>query len=106
VSGRRRAVVLILGEEPADASRLSPRAVRGYLEDLGVPLSVWAVGPVPAEVAEAWGGVVQLPKKRALRRAVKKLSESLERQRIVWLDGLYLPQEVEVSGESDLGRVR
>jgi len=101
VSGRRRAVVLILGEDPADASRLSPQAVRGYLDDLGVPLHVWAVGRVPDAVAAAWGGVRQMSSKRALRRAVKTVSKSLDRQRIVWLDGLFLPQEVVLTGEAD-----
>jgi hypothetical protein len=106
VSGRRRAVILILSEHPSDASRLSPPAVRSYLEDLGVPLHVWAVGPVPDEVAEAWGGVREVPKKRELRRAVKELSKSLERQQIVWLDGLFLPQEVALTGEGDLHLMR
>ena len=101
VSGRRRAVVLILGEDPADASRLSPAAVRGYLDHLGVPLHVWAVGRVPDAVADAWGGVRQVSSKRALRRAVKEVSKSLDRQRIVWLDGLFLPQEVVLTGEAD-----
>lgn len=106
-SGHRRAVVLVLGEDPSDASGLSPREVRPYLQHLGVPLHVWAVGAVPDEVAEAWGDVRPVPKKRALRRAVKNLSKSLERQRIVWVEGLHLPQKVSVTGVAeDLRLVR
>lgn len=106
-SGRRRAVVLVLSERPSDASELSPPAVRRYLEHLGVPLHVWAMGPVPDEVAEAWGGVRAVPKKSALRRAVEELSESLERQRIVWVEGRHLPQEVGLSDAGgDLNLVR
>lgn len=100
-TGRRRAVVLILGAAPADASRLSPEAVRGYLERLGVPLHVWAVAPVPDEVARAWGEVRRVPERRALRRAVKELSKDLEHQQIVWLDGLFLPQEVALADPGD-----
>ncbi|MGD2116661.1 MAG: hypothetical protein PVG07_16530 [Acidobacteriota bacterium] len=97
----RRAVVLVLGEQPSDASRLAPRTVRRYLEHLGVPLQVWAVGTVPDAVREAWGGVRPVPKKRALKRAVQQLSESLERQRIVWLEGGHLPQDVALTGATD-----
>ncbi|HEX6198750.1 MAG TPA: hypothetical protein VF150_00680 [Thermoanaerobaculia bacterium] len=95
--GRRRAVVLVLSDRPADASLLSPPAVRRYLSHLGVPLHVWAVGSVPDEVAEAWGGVRPVPQESALRRAVEELSEGLERQRIVWIEGLHLPQAVALS---------
>ena len=106
-SGRRRAVVLVVGERPSDVSGLSPPAVRRYLEHLGVPLHVWAVGTVPDEVAEAWGDVRPVPTKSALRRAVNELSESLERQRIVWVEGLHLPQQVGLSDAAgDLRLVR
>jgi len=100
-SGRRRAVVLILGDGAPDASLLSPPAVRQFLQDLGVPLHVWAAGPVPDEVAEAWGSVRKVPKKRALKRAVKELSKSLERQQVVWVEGLHLPQDVALTGAAD-----
>lgn len=99
--GRRRAVVLILGERPSDASRISPPAVRRYLQDIGVPLYVWSVGPVPSEVAKAWGGVLEVPKKKVMRRAVSDLSKRLEAQRIVWLDGVYLPQKVVLEGATE-----
>lgn len=95
--GRRRAVVLLLSEEPADVSRLTPRAVRGYLDELGVPLFVWSVGEVSEAVAAAWGDVRPVHRESEFRRAVEELSETLERQRIVWIEGLHLPQEVSLS---------
>jgi hypothetical protein len=65
------------------------------------------VGTVPDEVAEAWGDVRPVPTKSALRRAVNELSESLERQRIVWVEGLHLPQQVGLSDAAgDLRLVR
>jgi len=95
--GRRRAVVLFLSEEPADASQLSPAAVRGYLARLGVPLFVWSVGEVAAEVAADWGEVRSVQRQRWFRDAVDELSGALARQRIVWLEGLHLPHEVALS---------
>ncbi|HSL84968.1 MAG TPA: hypothetical protein VLF66_19490 [Thermoanaerobaculia bacterium] len=99
--GRRRAVVLVLSEEPSDASRLAPAAVRRYLGHLGVPLFVWSVGPVSDEVAAAWGDVRPVDRQARFRNAVEELSESLKRQRIVWIEGLHLPQAVELTGEAE-----
>lgn len=95
--GRRRAVVLLLGDDPADASRLAPSAVRRYLEHLGVPLHVWAVGDVPDAAAQAWGGAVRVDREHRFRAAVGELVEELDRQRIVWVEGLHLPQSFELA---------
>lgn len=105
--GRRRAVVLVLSEEPSDASQLSPGAVRSYLGRLGVPLHVWSVGDVSDEVAAAWGEVRSVDRQARFRNAVEELSEHLERQRIVWVEGLHLPQAVELEdGAGGLRLVR
>ncbi len=94
---RRRAVVLVLSGDPADASRLSPRAVRRYLADLGVPLVVWSVEKqVSPAVGAAWGDVESVYRKRDFKRSVHELSRALDRQRIVWLRGLHLPQAIEL----------
>ncbi len=105
---RRRAVVLVLGAEPADASRLSPQAVRRYLADLGVPLFVWSVEKkVSSPVAAAWGGAESVYRRRGFSRSVEALSRALDRQRIVWFTGLHLPQTIEVGARSrDIRMVR
>lgn len=95
--GRRRAVLLVLSEEPSDASQLDPPEVRGYLSRLGVPLVVWSVGDVSARVKADWGEVRSVRRERWFRAAVTDLSRSLERQRVVWLEGLHLPQQVALS---------
>lgn len=43
-AGRRRAVLLLLGEDPEGAGEFSPHAVRAYLEMLQVPFFVWRLG--------------------------------------------------------------
>ncbi len=93
---RRRAVVLVLSAQPADASRMTPRAVRRYLTDLGVPLFVWSVEKsVSPPVTATWGEVDSVYSRRGFKRAVDELSRTLERQRIVWFRGLHLPQTIE-----------
>ena len=114
-SGRRRAVVLVLGPGAEDASRFSPAEVRDYLALLGVPLAVWnvQVEKVEAQVrpepdpmsptapasrprqgaaAEAWGPAV-----RSVRdlggwlAAHRELDRALRRQRVLWVEGRPAP---------------
>lgn len=102
---RRRAVVLILGDTGPDRSVNSVEQVRGYLEELRVPLEVWAFGS--GEVAAEWGEVHRLgdpakPNKVLvnLEAAVDDLRRELRKQRIVWLEGRHLPRSIELSGEA------
>ncbi len=111
--GRRRAVVLVLAPESTDAgSRLDPRAVRRYLERLGVPLHVWYVGKA-ASAPEAWGAPIAVRSVAGIQQALDAVRAELERQRIAWVDGVYLPGEVEIelasrpaSTAADPGRAR
>ena len=91
---RRRAVVLILGREPADYSRLSPDTVRRYLESLRVPLFVWS--PFK-NVESAWGEVRDISNQGKFRAAVSDLATQVERQRIIWLQGRHLPQRIRLT---------
>ncbi len=95
--GRRRAVVLVLSEDPADASRFPAPAVRAYLDHLRVPLFVWSVGEPSARMRAAWGEVTRIDREPRMRRAVGELERTLERQRILWIEGLHLPQDVALS---------
>jgi len=99
--GQRRAVVLLVGGEPADdPSQLEPGQARRYLERLRVPFSVWSLG---GNTAGAWGEATNVSKLSKFRRAVHDLAKQLDRQRIVWVDGVHLPQKIALApGATDL----
>lgn len=98
-SGSRRpaAVVLVLGKAPRDASRQSPDAVRAYLDALGVPLHVWSL--VGEEEPPGWGAAVDVSTYPRLDAAVRDLRHRLDRQRLVWLAGVDLPQDVRLADD-------
>ncbi len=91
---RRRAVVLILGDQPEDYSRLRPAAVRRYLEALRVPLYIWSPHK---NLTSEWGEVREVSSMGQFRSAVSDLARDLERQRIVWLQGRHLPQRIRLT---------
>lgn len=90
----RRAVVLVLGRDVADASQHDPAKVRRYLESIHVPLFVWSLYGDKTRMAKEWGPVEDISSTAHLSDAVRRLRTELERQRIVWLDGRYLPDTV------------
>jgi hypothetical protein len=73
---------------------MSPEQVRRYLSRLRVPLAVWSLDPAAARKRTAWGEVVDVSSVAHMNRALKDLSKLLERQRVVWVEGQLLPQEV------------
>ncbi len=93
---RRRAVVLVLGSSVGDESDLSTEEARAFLASLGVPLHVWQTGPTAAKTARSWKD----DDRRLVRSqldfasALAALDESLERQRVVWVEGAHLPQAI------------
>ncbi len=89
---RRRAVVLVLGADPADTSQFAPQTVRDYLQALRVPLLVWRAGRTTS--ASAWGEAIDVSTVARLETAVKELRRALERQRIVWVEGTHPPQRI------------
>jgi len=99
-NARRRAVLLVVAPGGRDPSHFSAGAVRRYLERLRVPLRVWAPGKVDPAAAAAWGEVEPLPHLAGFERAAKRLFEHLERQRIVWVAGAHLPQELTLAPEA------
>lgn len=117
---RRRLLVLLWTGGEGDVSRLLPVTVRRYLEDLRVPLEVWDLGPVPAEegaeggagdrleayeedlrsregTARDWGERIEARTLRALDLAITDLYRRLDRQRIVWFEGVHLPQHIRLA---------
>ncbi len=97
-SGSRRAVVLVLGEETADRSLHSPASVRRYLEMIRVPFTVWSLkSPAAQPLAKNWGAVEDVSSAARLEKAVERLKADLASQRIVWVQGRHLPQEITLS---------
>ena len=90
-------MLITTGEAP-DASRLAPEQVRTYLSSLGVPLVVWNPKKGGKD-AGRWGAARNVSTDSLLDSAYRELSRTLDRQRIVWLDGLYLPQTLDVDPE-------
>lgn len=90
----RRALLLVLGEQPQDASRSDPALVRRYLEAIRVPLFVWTVGDAQSAAAAAWGNAEDVSSLRRIRKAFDRVREELAAQRIVWVDGRHLPSSI------------
>jgi len=101
---RRRIVVLILGDPETDASSLSPDRVQKYLQALHVPLFVWSTVP-SGSPTHGWGPTMDVSSPAQLERAVKLLFGSLDRQRIIWLDGFRLPQDIGLSSRAEGVRI-
>ncbi len=92
---RRRAVVLIVGEAPSDASTISVTAARAYLESLNVPLFIWTPERRIAGLSlPGWGVPDDISTDLQLQGAVTRLQNALAQQRIVWVAGSYLPQSI------------
>lgn len=115
---RRRAVVLVLDEDTRDASRLRAPLVRRYLEALMVPLVVWSSGiragvgvkdgtvKGAAGKSTVWGDSHDVSSLAGLEKAVTDLTRMLDRQRLVWIEGLHLPQDITLVGDAKLSIVR
>ena len=80
------------------AERTAPLQARRYLERLRVPFEVWSLAGEAGE--ETWGKVVDVSSLTKFRRAVEKLSGIVDRQWLVWVDGIHLPQEIELAPEA------
>ena len=94
---QRRAVVLLLGPKREDGSRFSPEVARRYLADLHVPLFVWDLSGPAARPPDGWGEPRPVDNADDLLRAVQRVRSRLEEQRIVWLSGRHLPQDIALS---------
>ncbi|HEV8582408.1 MAG TPA: hypothetical protein VGX68_25355 [Thermoanaerobaculia bacterium] len=93
----RRAVVLVLGGDEEDASRYDPETVRRYLKSIHVPLFVWSLYGAETPAAKRWGGAEDVSTVYKLSMAVARLRKEVEAQRIIWLEGRYLPQAIALS---------
>jgi len=95
---RPRAVVLVLAGEARDVSSYEPAEVRRFLSHLHVPLLVWApLERAAREGLEPWGEADDISGDISFVGATKSLEKLLERQWVVWLEGSYLPSEIELT---------
>lgn len=105
---RPRAVVALVSEALEDSSELGPGQVERYLARLGVPLHVWSLAPQGSRLEPGDGGfsvAETVSTVRGLTRAGKALQRDLDHQRIVWVEGRWLPQEIRVGEAAGVGRV-
>jgi hypothetical protein len=118
-SGRPRAVLLVLGPGSRDASRFPAPVVRRYLASLRVPLEVWYVESPAVSARQApegltlddleaarrehleharaaWGEVRVVDDVASWIGAAEAFRDALARQRILWIEGLHPPADVEL----------
>ncbi len=111
---RRRIVVLVLGEEAVDRSRFRLPLVRRYLSSLRVPLAVWWIRgsasssdlspPLAGEsrlVSAERGPAAEISSIKALKAALTDLRRELDAQRIFWVEGHHLPQNVRLTSTAE-----
>ncbi len=97
--GRRRAVLLVVGDAKKDGSAYDEGEVRRFLARLRVPLVVWSTtGAAPA----AWGEGERVTSVPRLEAAAHRLDALLGRQRIAWVEGRHLPQRLTVETDGPL----
>ena len=92
----RRAVLLIVGAEPVDASVWAPSQVLSYLKELRVPLIVWKADRRASEHTP-WGRALPVNRIERLEWQAEDLENQLERQWIVWLEGALPAERIELS---------
>lgn len=95
---RRRAVVLLCGAETKQGGGLPPAQARRHLEALGVPLRVWSLPQKVPPMAAAFGEVVNVSEASRFASAVDELVRTLDRQRVLWVEGSVPPHEVVPTG--------
>jgi hypothetical protein len=96
---RRRAVVLLIGAEDNDESPLDARALRSFVHDIGVPLSVWSLTKEPTAIGRKWEPTVTATTAGLFDEAVHRLRDGLDRQRIVWVEGQHVLHEIDLAPE-------
>jgi hypothetical protein len=103
-TNQRRAVVVVAGAEGLRDNPESVLRTREFLSAIGVPLVVWT--PVPRKLRPAscpWGEVVDVRTYGDLYDADNALQKLLRRQRVVWVEGNHLPQDLALApGLADL----
>ncbi len=97
---RRRAVVLVLGARADSGGYITQSQSRRYLEHLKVPFFVWTVDP-DFVGPTVWGAPVDASDYKALKKAFAEVSAAVDRQWVVWFDGVHLPQDIRLSAAAE-----
>jgi hypothetical protein len=100
-SNRPRAVVLMVGREPADRGFLGAAQAARFLASVRVPLFVWgpgveSVSPFGLE-DRTFHGV------EGLSELAERAAAGLASQTVVWLEGEYLPAEISLGDAAPPG---
>lgn len=101
-----RAVVLVLGKRPRDSSPITFEQTRGFLRRLRVPLFVWAPDANTFEHLES-----EVPERTffgadGMLELFAAVKGSLANQRMVWLEGEFLPDQVTLTERAMAAGVR
>ena len=95
-SNLRRVVLLLLGPQREDVARFDPAVVRQFLAELHVPLVVWDLSGPSVQAPAAWEADREIATFEDVARGTRRLRGMLDRQRVVWIAGNYLPQSLEL----------
>ncbi len=91
-----RTVLLIVDRHDQDESLQKPDQAVTYLDALGVPLVIWTTGGKKG-VESPWGSARKVVLGRETTTdAAEDLNRFLNQWRIVWVEGAWLPGEVEI----------
>ncbi len=94
----RRAVLLLLGDEPDDPSQYDGVRIVEYVRAVHVPLFVWRLERRKRGArASPWGEGEYLGTPSALAAAAGRLERELAAQRVAWIDGAHAPSEITLS---------
>jgi len=95
---QRRIVLLILGAGAPASYDLDVASARRYLRVLQVPLVVWSpIKTVARTAGNPWGEITNVSSIGDLYKADNALQRELSHQRVVWIEGDHLPQEVSLT---------
>jgi hypothetical protein len=101
-TGRPRAVVLLLGAGTDNGIGCSPEEVIAYMHELRVPFFVWRSDPRPPSVeSRRWGPGATASTWRELSANSKSVQKHARRQRVVWVEGAWLPNEIILENPPD-----
>ena len=110
MGSRPRAVVLVLGTDLKDTSAYNVGEAQRFLADLKVPLFVWWTGRPRNEVTSEsqrrlsqktpWGRADDISSFTRLVQATEKLRIELDSQLTVWIEGSFLPQDIELAKQA------